>query len=298
MKNALLYLMTVLIWGSTWFAITFQLGEVNPLASVTYRFALASLILVAFCFATGHGKNLKFTRRQHLFIALQGVLLFAANYWFTYSATQYLASGVVSLCFSTMALMNALNQRFFFKMPIDKKVLFGSLFGLLGIALVFWHDIETLSFKDDIFIGLVVVFIGTYLASLGNMAALRNGRSAIPVLEGNALGMGYGALASFILVSAMGIEWNFEWTAGYITSLLYLTIFGSAIAFGSYLYLMKQIGADRVAYMTIMLPVVALTISTIFEDYQWRPEAIAGVGLIIAGNLFMIKRPKAKRPLA
>ncbi len=292
MNNTILYAMTVLIWGSTWYAITFQLGTVDPIVSLIYRFGLATIIFFAFLAATGRLKATQFTRHEHLFIALQGVLLFSLNYWLTYMGTGFITSGLVAVLFSTMSLMNILNQRLFFKIPIRRQVVLGSLIGLTGIAAVFWSEISN-NLNNAILTGIALCLIGSYTASLGSMASLHNTRNNIPVLEASAYGMGYGTLCSLTIALAKGVEFTFEPTIGYTLSLIYLALFGSAIAFGCYLTLIKNIGADKAAYAAVLFPIVALTISTWFEGYIWTAQAVLGMTLIIIGNIVAMTSRKS-----
>ncbi len=191
MSNALLYTLTVLIWGSTWFAVSFQLGVVHPLLSISYRFALASLALFAFIALTGRLKQAVFTRREHGWIALQGLFLFCLNYLLFYWGTGFLTTGLVAVVFSSMSLLNSFNQAIIFKIPLNPKVLAGSFIGLIGITLVFWPEIETLSFGDTKVMGIIICLAASYSASLGNMVSLRNTRNNIPVIESNSYGIRY-----------------------------------------------------------------------------------------------------------
>ncbi len=285
MQNFLLYATTVLVWGSTWFVITFQLGSVDPLLSIGYRFGLAAIIMLGFLKLRGRLNARKFTWRQHGYIALQGALLFSLNYWLFYIGTSYITSGLVAVIFSTMTLMNIINQAMFLKISVKKQVLFGSALGLIGISAVFWPEIKGMSGHESVLTGIGICLIASYLASLGNMAALRNNRDDIPVLESNSFGMAYGALFSFALVFLTGRAFTFDASFDYIWSLAYLAVLGSAVGFGCYLTLMKNIGADKAAYATVLFPIVALGVSTVFEGYIWTIEAVIGMGLVVIGNV-------------
>lgn len=293
MHNILLYAITVLIWGSTWFVITFQLGVVDPLVSIAYRFGLAAIILLAFLALRGRLNIRQFTPNQHSYIALQGFLLFSLNYWLFYLGTGHITSGLVAVIFSTMTLMNTFNQALIFKIPINKQVVLGSMIGLAGVSAVFWPEIGNMGQNESVLTGIWLCLGASYIASLGNMAALRNSRDQIPVLEGNSLGMAWGALFSFAIILITGKTISFDMSFDYIWSLFYLAILGSAVAFGCYLTLMKNIGADKAAYATVLFPIVALIISTLFEGYVWTPEAFIGMGLVVAGNVIaMTNREK------
>jgi drug/metabolite transporter (DMT)-like permease len=278
----LLYLLTVFIWGSTWLGIKFQLGAVDPLASVVYRFFLAALLLLLYCRFTR--RPMRFTAAQHGFILLQGASLFALNYWLFYVAELYLTSGVVAVTFSTMVFWNILMGRWLLGAPLRPMVLAGAGLGIVGIGLVFWPELTTLDLDDTGFRGLLLSLAATLLASLGNILSARNQRQGLPVIQTNAFGMTYGALIMLAVALTLKVPLTFDPRPAYVISLLYLAIFGSIIAFGAYLTLLGKIGADKAAYATLLFPIVALGLSTIWEDYRWTPAAILGVVLIIAGN--------------
>ena len=293
MGNQLLYGATVLIWGSTWYAIKLQLGTVEPDLSVAYRFVLAAAALVAFCLATG--RRLRFAPRHHVFIAAQGFFLFSLNYWLLYNATFALTTGVIAVVFSLILLMNILNGALLFGTRVEPRVLAAAVLGLVGIALVFRRELVALDLTGGRMVGLGISILGTYSASLGNMASLRNQRARLPVIEVNALGMAYGAVFSLALALLRGAPLAFEWTVPYVGALAYLAIFGSVLGFGFYLTLLGRIGADRAAYSAVLFPVVALAISTLLEDYRWSIPSLAGVALILGGNLLALV-PARRRP--
>lgn len=284
--TATLYLSTVFIWGSTFFAIRFQLVEVAPEVSITYRFALAAAILLLWCWI--RKLPMRFGFRQHLGILLQGLTLFGFNYLVVYWATPYLTSGLIAVVFSTIVLMNIANGALFFGKRADASVIAGALIGLAGICLVFLPELSNLEMDDSALKGLLLSLLGTFIASLGNMASTRNQRAALPVVQSNAYGMAYGAATIGVIALLRGAPFTYEATSGYTLSLLYLALFGSVLAFGSFLTLLGRIGAERAAYAMVLFPVVALGISTLFEGYRWSPEAILGVALVLMGNVLII----------
>ena len=291
MGNNLLYVATVLIWGSTWYAIKMQLGTVDPDLSVAYRFIAASAVLIAFCLATG--RSLRFAPRHHLFIAAQGLFLFCLNYWLFYYATFELTTGVVAVVFSLIMLMNILNGAVLFGTRVEPRVLGAAGLGVIGLILVFWDDLAAMDLTSGPMVGLGLSIVATYSASLGNMASLRNTRAGLPVLPVNALGMAYGAVFMTILALLRGAPISFDLSPGYVGSLLYLAIFGSVLAFGFYLTLLGRIGADRAAYAAVVFPIVALIISTFLEAYVWTVPALIGVALILGGNILAVAKPKS-----
>jgi len=286
-----LYVATILIWGSTFYAIKLQLGVVGAEVSIVYRFLLASIILLLFCLFTK--RNLRFSPGQHFFIFLQGLFLFSTNYLLTYWATGLLTSGVVCLVFSTVLLMNIVNGTVFMRQSVNIRVALGVVIGVTGIAAVFWSELTALDTNHSSWRGLWICLLAAFSASLGNILSARNQLNKLPVVQTNAWGMGYGALIMMTYALLQGTSFNYDPSPAYTISLLYLSIFGSIFAFGSYLTLIGRIGADKTAYITIFFPVIALTISTIFEDYQWTFAAICGFGLVLFGNYMVLRRPAA-----
>lgn len=290
MKNFILFSASAIIWGSTWLAIKFQLGLVDPIISVSYRFILASFILLLFCRISG--LNLKYNVKEHLFIALQGFFLFGINYWLVYLAEVHLPSGLVAVIFSMIIFFNIFNGAIFVGSPIRVRVIAGAALGIVGIGLVFKQELLSFSLSSDNSLALVIAGLGALTASLGNITSVHNQKINLPVIQTNAFGMMYGALFMLIISLIMGKHFSFEISYAYIGSLLYLSIFGSIIAFTCYLTLLGKIGADKAAYVTLIIPVIALILSTIFEEYTWTLYAFIGVALILIGNMLVLIKVK------
>src|SRR5262245_24612679 len=288
MSNSLLYIATVAIWGSSWLAITYQLGTVAPEASIVYRFLLAAVILMAWCIM--RGLRLRFPLRDHLFMALQGILLFSINYVIFYFATMYLTSGLVAVAFSTIVIMNIVFGALLLGLPIRPRVALAALFGLGGLILVFWSDIAAFNLGSAGLTGLALSLIATASASLDNVASARNQRAGIPVIQGNVYGMIYGALFTLLIALLRGVHFTFDFRPPYLISLFYLALVATVFGFGSYLTLLGRIGPDRAAYVSVVFPLVSLGLSTLFEGFHWTAAAFAGVGLILIGNLIVLMR--------
>ena len=280
----------MLIWGSTWIAITFQLGKVPPEVSVAYRFALASLILLAWCGA--RGLRLSFPGRDHLWMALQGTLLFGINYVCVYIAEGLIPSGLVALIFSLMVFLNILCARIFFATPLNPTAVFGATLGVTGVALIFWPELTHSSRMGPPGVGIALALVGTVSASFGNLVSSRNQGRGLPVVQLNAFGMLYGALLVGLYAVATGQPFVFDGSTRYLLSLLYLALFGSVFAFGAYLTLVGRIGAGRAGYAMVAIPMVALLLSTLFEGLAWRSETLIGAGLCLAGNALVLQRRK------
>lgn len=292
MSNAILYVITVLVWGSTWLAIEFQLGVVAPEVSIVYRYAGASLLL--FAWSRIRGLRLAFSPRDHGWFFLLGMLLFGLNYVLAYRAQIYISSALTAIAFSTMLWMNIINARVFFGVRAGRRVLFGALLGVAGIFTLFAPQIGEMTFSDTVFYGSFLAVIGALVASFGNMVSQRAQRSKLPVVQSNAWGMFYGALITAAISISRGHEFVFEWTAAYLGSLLYLTVFGSIVAFGAYLTLLGRIGAHKAGYAMVMFPVVALILSVLFEGLEVDATIVVGTLMVLAGNLFVLDTKAAQ----
>ena len=289
MQVILLYALVVLIWGSTWAAIPYQLGDVAAELSVAYRFGIAALAIYAYALASGRRLRLPLDRMPMVF--LQGTLLFCLNYFLVYYGTAYITSGLVAVLFSSIVISNAIFERLFFNTPIDARLAVAGVLGVSGIAMIFWPEVAEISLEDDTIVGILLVLASVVTASLGNMTAVvNNTRRDLPVVAVNAHAMAWAAMLSMIIAVLLGREVTVSLERGYLVSLAYLAIFGSAIAFGAYLALMRRIGAARAAYCSVLFPVVALAISTAIEGYRWTAVAGVGIMLTLAGNWLILSR--------
>ena len=294
MSNLSLYLASILIWGSTWLAITFQYGRVAPEVSVVYRFGLAAVLLAAWCLL--RGLKLRFTRREHGWLALQGALMFGINYVFVYLAEQRIPSGLMAVIFSLLAILNLLGARVFFGTPVARKALAGVVLGVAGVGLVCLPGSGAAFGTGSLRAGLGLALGGTVAASLSNLVSQRNQRHGIPVMQGNAVSMAYGAAFVALYCALAGRPFTFDPSLHYLGSLAFLSVFGSILAFGAYLTLVGRIGAGRAGYAMVAIPVVALALSTAMEGLQWHWGLVLGAGLCVAGNLLVL--PGARLRLA
>ena len=290
MNNTFLYIITVLIWGSTWIAINYQLGNVAPEASIVYRFALAAVILFTYCKVAG--LRLQFSLRHHLQFFIFGLTLFSFNYYFLYSAQQHINSALTCIAFSMIMFFNVFNARIWYGTKITRQVYVGGILGLFGIVTLFWPQISDTQLGAETLLGLGLCLTGTVVASTGNMISMRNQKQKLPLLPAMAWGMAYGASAMAVVLILQGKSFSFDYTFSYVISLLYLAVFGSVIAFASYLTLLNRIGAHKASYASIMFPAVAVIISTIVEGFAWTTYTMVGLLFILAGNLVVLTRSK------
>lgn len=288
MSNTFLYVLSVLIWGSTWLAIEFQLGVVAPEVSIVYRYLLAAVCLFIWCLYKG--LSLKFNLKSHLWFLALGLLLFGLNYILAYRAQEHITSALAAIAFSMMLWMNIILSRVIFGTRATPRVLLGAAMGIVGIIVIFAPQIDAVSFGDTVFYGSVLALTGALAASFGNMISQAAQKRALPVVQSNAWGMLYGAVLTGMVAVFRGFEFTFDATFTYIASLVYLAIFGSVIAFGAYLTLIGRIGAHRAGYAAVMWPVVAIALSMLFEGLRLDASIVIGTSLVLLGNLLVLKR--------
>ena len=281
-----MYAVAVLIWGSTWLAIEFQLGVVEPEVSIVYRYLAAAGILVIW--SKIKGLSLVFNLRSHRWFALMGLLMFSLNYILAYRAQIYITSALSAIAFSSMLWMNIINSRLFFGVRAGPRIYAGGLLGIIGIIVLFGPQVTEVSLSDGVFYGSLLAVVGALMASFGNMASQAAQKLKLPVVQSNAWSMLYGGLLTAVIALLQGIPFTFDSSPEYVLSLAYLTIFGSVIAFGAYLTLLGRIGAHRAGYATVMFPVVALILSILFEDLALDMTMILGIGLVLSGNLLVL----------
>lgn len=285
-----LYLLAVLIWGSTWLLITFQLGSVAPEASIVYRFALAAVLL--FAWALLRRLPLQFDRGAHGRFLLQGVFLFCINYVLFYHSERFISSGLVALICSGMAFFNMFGMRLLYGQPIAPTVALGSSIGIAGIIVVFWPEVRGFEAGHAGWLGIALAAIATFSASCGNLISVGQRRANLPVVQSTAWAMLYGTLLTGLYAVLAGIPFGFDVSLRYLGSLAYLVVFGSVVAFMSYLTLIARVGADKAAYVNVTVPIVALILSALVEGFRWQAATFVGIGLSLVGNLLVMRAGK------
>ena len=286
--NALLYFVVLLAWGSSWFAISFQLGDVAPQVSIVWRFLLASIILFIWCYF--RGLKLLFPWRDHLSWLLLGLFLFCVNYICAYFGTFYLASGLVCLIFSTLTLFTVFNGFVFFKKPIRLPILIGAVVGIAGLSVIFSNEISSTdwSVESGVVKGFLWMLLATFFASIGMLLSGQFQARKMPLVQSNAFSMLYGSLILVFYIAVSDVSFSFNTSYSYVISLVYLALIASVIGFGVYLKLVGNIGADKASYVNIFTPTIALLLSTLFENYEWSWVGLIGVLLIIIGNIIVL----------
>ncbi len=290
----ILYVATVVVWGTTWIMMKYQLGEVAPAASLTYRYLAAGALIVSG--AALVGKRVRLTRTEHLWCAAQGACMFSINYWLTYLAAAHLTTGIVSVFFAgaaavTMVMSSALHRR----LPARRAVV-GACLGIAGIALVFWPEIESMAPGGPELWAGAVVTVSVCMFSAGGLIGARNLAVGQPRYATIGWGMVYGGVIMAALTMARGEPFGFSWTPAYLWSLLWLTLLGSGAVFVLYFAVIERIGAEKASYATVMFPLVALIVSTFAEGYTWPGLALIGVPLALIGNGLVLWQGRTPSP--
>ncbi|MDC0349178.1 EamA family transporter [Alphaproteobacteria bacterium] len=291
MSNALLYMITVLVWGTTWFAIKLQVDQAPAELSIPYRHALAGAFLVGFCFLKKIKLNI-FNFRDHFFLVVLGISMFSAHYIFIYAATNHIASGMVAVVFSTVSFFNILYGILFFKSIPSLNVIAGVLLGVLGIGIFFSPVLMNSALQAKEINGIVLAGIGALIFSIGSVVTRRNQSRGLDTLPCMTMATLYGTL--FILIYGLIRNVQFEISSDftYWSSLLYLAVFGTVIAFFCYLKLIRNIGGALAGYAAVLYPLVALVISSVFEGYAWDLSSFMGISLVLFGNVLVMWKKK------
>lgn len=236
-----------------------------------------------------------FSARDHFFILVLAMFNFSINYAVIYSSQQYLSSAMTSIAFSTMLLMNIINTRIFFGTKIAPKTYVGALFGILGLVALFWDDLSASGDGSNSILGLTLVMTAALIASLGNMTSVRNSKASMNIFAVNAWGMLYGTIILCAVVIFSGAEFGFSTQPSYVISLLYLAVFGTVIAFATYYVLLNDMGPEKASYVIVLFPVVAVMLSSLFEDFTWTTNTFIGFALVLLGNAIILT---PKKPMA
>jgi drug/metabolite transporter (DMT)-like permease len=287
LNNLTLFAGCVAIWSTTWLAITWQLGPVAPEVSVAWRFLLAALIVSAWCGL--RGLSLRFRPAEHAALALMGITMYSVSYIFVYHAERHIVSGLVAVGYSASPLLSMLGMRLVFRQPVTARMALGSLFGLGGIALVFWPEFGHLAQNRELALGALFTVLAVLVSTVGGLLAHRNHQRKLHGWPTMAWSMGYGGSCALVAALALGRPIEFDGSAPYVLSLLYLTLLGTIAAFGAWLVLLGRIGPARASYVGVMVPIVALIISTLFEGLAWHPLMVLGIAISVAGNVLVLR---------
>jgi drug/metabolite transporter (DMT)-like permease len=288
LKNWQLFAICVLTWGTTWFAITFQIGHVAPEVGVAMRFALAGAVILGLCAL--RQERLHFTPGQHAIFALQGGFMYGVSYVCVYHAEQYLVSGLVAVGYSASPLVAGLGARALFGVSLGQRFILGGVLGIAGVALIFWPEFARTTGDRNTLLGASFTVGSVLLSTVGSLTASRNRSRGLPFWPALGFGMLYGAAASALLAVLLGQSFVPPAIASWWLSLFYLALAGSVLTFACFLTLQERIGPGPTGTIGVMTPLLALLVSMAFEGF--RPDALtfAGAALAVVGNVLMLRR--------
>jgi drug/metabolite transporter (DMT)-like permease len=283
MPNTVLYAICILIWGTTWFAITAQIDVLAPEVGVALRFGLAALVLLVVC----HFRRipLRFPRRAQALILVQGLTGFGASYVCVYEAERHVASGVVAVGYAASPLFGLVLARMFLGTPMSGRVALGGVVGITGVVLIFWHEFARVTASQQVVWGAELTMASVLLASVSTVATAGYHRLGVKGWGPLAWAMAYGSAAALAWALVRGVPWGWSWQPAFIGSLAYLALFGSIFAFGAYYALVLRVGPAKAGYIGVLTPVVALLVSSLFEHFLWTGLTVAGIALAIFGNV-------------
>lgn len=284
--TVLLYASAVLVWGTTWINMKYQLGEVAPAASLTYRYLAAGLIVLAG--AALAGKTILMGARAHLWCVGQGALMFSVNYWLTYLAAAHLTTGIIAVMFAGASAVTMILIAVTTWTRPPARALFGAVLGMGGIACVFYPEIARLRLDGPEVQSGAIVSASVILFAIGGLVGARNMRAGQPRFATIGWAMLYGGLIMAALTLARGESFEWTWRPSYLWSLAWLTLLGSVAFFLLYFAVVARVGAEKASYGTVLFPLVALAVSTVLEGYDWPMLAFVGVPLALLGNALVL----------
>lgn len=285
------FIVVALIWGSTWLVIKDQLAAAPPSWSVTYRFAIAMIGMAAL--ALVRGESLRMTAGGYFFALAIGLTQFFANFNFVYRAEIHLTSGIVAVLFGLLLVPNAIFGRIFLGERVTLRFFLGALVGLFGIGALLVHEAQSAPIGGDVGRGVMYTAIAILAASCANIAQATRQAQGVPITALLFWSMLWGTLADTVFAWSVAGSPVFPANLRYWAGVAYLGLIGSVLAFPLYYTLVRKLGAGRAAYNGVVVPVVAMALSTLFEGYTWSTLALAGGALALAG---MVVAMRARTP--
>ncbi|MXO65735.1 DMT family transporter [Altericroceibacterium endophyticum] len=281
------FLLVALIWGSTWLVIKGQIGLAPESWSVTYRFAIATVGM--FLLAAFQRRGFRMTLGGHLMAIAIGLSQFFLNFNFVYRAEIHLTSGLVAVIFALLMLPNAIFARIFLGQEITTRFLAGTGLALVGIACLLVHEYRAAPPDGMVALGVFFALCGILSASTANVLQASETARLRPMVLMLAWAMLWGTLADAAFAWTVAGAPVFPTSREYWLGVAYLGIFGSVVTFPLYFGLVRQLGPGRAAYNGVLVPVVAMLLSTLFEDFRWSSLAIAGAAVALLGMLVALR---------
>lgn len=287
-KTLTYFLICSVIWGLTWIAIKFQINAINGSVAVFYRFFFASLVMFGLCFL--NKENLKYSLNLHFRFFSQGFFMFCLNFVLTYWATSMATSALVALAFTSLIFFNMFGAKIFLNIPFEKKVFYGAAISFFGMGLISFNEYDHIASQPLSVWGFALSVLATLSASMGNLISTNNRKLQVPILANNAWGMFYGSMLTMIFCLITQKDFSVHFSQSFLISFLYLSLFGSVLSFWSYLKLIEIVGPAKAAFTSVLSPVIALAVSTVFESLSWNVYLIVGVLLCLLGNFIALVR--------
>ncbi len=289
-KSIAAFVIVTLIWGSTWSVIKDQISEVPAQWSVTWRFALAAAGMALL--ALWRGESFRLAPGGYRFAAALGLLQFCANFQFVYQAQHHLTSGIVAVLFALLMVPNAILARLFLGTPTSGRFIGGGAVALAGIALLLAHEYDVAPAGGSVLVGLVLACSAILCASGANVLLATDTARTQPAVSLLAWAMLFGTLFDALLAFGMTGAPVFDSRPEYLWGLAYLGILGSVVTFPLYFALIRDWGPGPAAYNGVAVPIVAMALSTVFENYRWTTLAAGGAVLAMVGLLIALSGRK------
>jgi len=289
--TSLIYGSTVVLWGCAFIAIANMVSVMAPETSVIYRNGVCAILILGWHVA--RRRRLKLGVREHALVALQALLMYVINDVFTFNAVTFITSGLVALVISMVMILNVLFGALFLGLPIRPRVVLAAVLGIGGVALVFWHDLVAFDLSSDGVVGLGMALASAAVFSLGQMIGARNAYAGVPLAAAMGMAMAYGTVFALVIAVVLGRPLAWSWSPIFLASFFYIAVIGTLLGFFMYFTVLARMGPDRAAYISVLTPVVALVVSTIFESFVWTPLSLAGAAVILVGNLLVIAPGRA-----
>lgn len=296
LRTSLQFLATVLFWGGSWIAIKLELGVTDPGWSAAFRFVLAGLALLLWC--RWRGMPIAMPRRCWPFLLAVGLFQFALNFHFVYSAQQYVPSAIPAVAFSVLMVPNALLARILLKSRVTRRFLFGSCLGVGGVVMLFWQQLESGASRAETLLGLTLVVGAVLVSSVVNVMQATPMATSFAPLPGLAWSMLIGALMNGLFSLLASGPPVFDPDPVYWISLVYLGLVAGALTFAAYFDLIRAIGPAQAAWANVLVPILAMLISTVVEDFRWTLPGALGSLLALAGLVIALSKPGWRPPVA
>jgi drug/metabolite transporter (DMT)-like permease len=288
----ILFLTPVVIWSTTFYAITFQLGSPTPeIYSVAFRFLIASLIIFLLLFARKQRATM--SRADHGFAAASGVTAYGLSYVLTYVSERVIPSGLVAIAFTLMVFLTPLFARIAYGERITRATWIGGSLGVAGVALCFAPGVFAEGTQKLALWAVIAMLIAAAASSASAVISIKLNRRQVPVTVYTAWAMLYGSLATFAygIVSGASLQWDSR--PSFWVAFAYLTVLGTVVTFLCYLELMRKEGAARAMYIGVLSPIGALLVSLALEGLRLDLYAWTGIALALIGAWYTLRYKSA-----